>query len=101
MSISKDEIKRIAGLAKLDFRDEAEVEMLRERLESIVDYAQMVQSVDTEGVSPTNQVTGLLNVYREDEVKPYPKEMREKMFSQVPVFRDGYVIVPNTITKLK
>ncbi len=101
MAISEQEIRHIAALAKLDFKDEEDLKFLQGRLESIIDFAKIVQSLDTNSVNPTNQVTGLLNVFRDDVVKPYPEDRLAKMFSQVPNFRDGYVVVPHAIKRLK
>lgn len=38
------------------------------QLSAIFEYVDLLNEVDTEGVEPTSQVTGLENVTREDEV---------------------------------
>ena len=101
MAISKEQIRHIAKLAKLDFRSEEELDFLALRLESILEFAKIVQDVNTDGVEPTNQVTGLVNVFREDIVEDYPEDMRRKMFSQVPNWKNGYVVVPHAIKRFK
>lgn len=63
----KIDIQKIANLGRLDltadekFRFEAE-------LESIIEHMSMLGEVDTSNVSPTFQVTGLVDVTREDQV---------------------------------
>jgi len=62
------QVRHIAKLARLKIED-AEVEKFATELTSILDYVDMLQEVDTEGVEPTAQVTGLHNVFREDAVR--------------------------------
>ena len=69
MSLTKDEVRHIAKLARLNLSDE-EVEKFTKELSSILEYVDQLQEVDTKGVEPTAQVTGLHNSFRSDEVKP-------------------------------
>ena len=48
-----------------------EVERFREELSSILDYVEILNGADTDGLEPTYQVTGLKNVTRADETKDY------------------------------
>ena len=61
------EVKHIAELAKLGLT-EAETELFREQLSEILQYAEVLQSLDTDGISPTASVAGLGTVMRADEV---------------------------------
>jgi len=69
MTLTKDDIRHIARLARLHLSDE-EVERSANELSSILDYVGQLQEVDTKSVEPTAQVTGLSNSFRVDEVKP-------------------------------
>ncbi|MDP3995591.1 MAG: Asp-tRNA(Asn)/Glu-tRNA(Gln) amidotransferase subunit GatC [bacterium] len=66
-SISAEEVKKIATLARLELT-EAEVKQYAGELSAILDYVGQLGEVDTENVATTSQVTGLSNVMREDEV---------------------------------
>lgn len=68
--LSRDDILKLAVLARLDLTDE-EVEEFASELTQILHYVEQLQSVDVAGLEPTNQVTGLVNVTRPDEVKDY------------------------------
>ena len=57
----------LAQLSSLQLSD-SEVENLRTDLENIINYIKQLNEVDTSGVEPTYQVTGLENVWRGDEV---------------------------------
>ena len=68
--LSKEDVLKLAQLSKLELSDD-QIERFRLELEEIVDYVEHLQSVDVEGLKPTNQVTGLTNVTREDEPRAY------------------------------
>jgi len=67
--LTKEEVKHIAKLAQLPL-SEKEVEAFSGQLSETLDYVERLKELKTEGVSPTFQTTGLLNVFRKDEVKP-------------------------------
>ena len=69
MSLTLDEVRHVARLARLRLTD-TEMEEMRQQLSSILDYVGMLQEVDVEGVPPTAQVTDVVNVVRPDEVRP-------------------------------
>ena len=66
--LSPDDVRHIAKLARLNLSD-AEVEKFSKELSSILEYVEKLQEVDTEGVEPTAQVTGLHNSFREDVIQ--------------------------------
>ncbi|HCI03323.1 MAG: Asp-tRNA(Asn)/Glu-tRNA(Gln) amidotransferase subunit GatC [Candidatus Peribacteraceae bacterium] len=68
-SLSSDDVRHIAKLARLNLSDE-EVEKFTKELSSILEYVDQLQEVDTKNVVPTAQVTGLHNSFRADEIKP-------------------------------
>ncbi len=68
MSLTPEQVRHVAKLARLRL-SEAEVEKFSTQLSSILDYVVILNEVDTEGVAPTSQVTGLENVTRKDEVR--------------------------------
>jgi aspartyl-tRNA(Asn)/glutamyl-tRNA(Gln) amidotransferase subunit C len=69
MELSHVEVEHIAELAKLGLTDE-EKETYRKQLSAILDYAQMLQRLDTDAISPTAQVIPLQNVMRPDIITP-------------------------------
>ena len=88
--IDTSEVERIAKLARIGITHEEATAMAGE-LAQIVEFVEQLQQVDIEGVAPTDQVTGLVDVWREDVVKPSME--REKVLSNVPNQRDGYIVV--------
>jgi len=68
--ISKSDVQHLAQLSNLQLT-EGEIEPLQLDLENIVGYFQQLDELDTTGVEPTYQVTGLQNVWRKDVVDTY------------------------------
>ena len=67
--LSLEEVETIVELAKLTLTDE-EKSTFQEQLSAILDYAEMLQQVDTSGVPPMASAIPLNNVMRPDEVRP-------------------------------
>ena len=65
--LSLAEVETIAELAKLKLTD-AEKAVFQEQLSAILDYAEMLQQIDTTGIPPTASAIPLKNVMRADEV---------------------------------
>lgn len=68
--LSREDVLKLAKLAHLELTDE-EVVKYQNELSEILDYVAQLQSVDTTGLEPTYQVTGLENSMRKDEVVDY------------------------------
>jgi aspartyl-tRNA(Asn)/glutamyl-tRNA(Gln) amidotransferase subunit C len=68
--LTRDDVLKLAQLARLDLSDE-EVEAFSHELSDILQYVEQLSAVDVKGLKPTNQVTGLTNVTRGDEIKDY------------------------------
>ena len=67
MKLSKQEVLKIASLARLQL-DEQEIEKYQKNLSAILDYVEQLQAVKTDGIEPTSQVTCLTNVKRTDKI---------------------------------
>ncbi len=68
--LTRDDVLKLAQLARISLSED-EVEEYSEELSAILQYVEMLSSVDVAGLKPTNQVTGLTNVMRDDEVIDY------------------------------
>jgi aspartyl-tRNA(Asn)/glutamyl-tRNA(Gln) amidotransferase subunit C len=79
--LTRDDVLKLARLARLQLTDEEVVEY-SEELSEILQYVEQLSSVDVKGLEPTNQITGLTNVTRPDEVKDYgyqPAELQKNL----------------------
>lgn len=66
--LSLEEVETIAELAKLTLTNEEKF-TFQEQLSAILDYAEMLQQVDTTGIPPMASAIPLSNVMRADEVR--------------------------------
>ncbi len=85
MSVSQDEVKKIAKLARLRLT-EAEAALYGGQLTKIVDSMAELAAVDTSAVAPTASVLGVVNVMRDDEPEPFADA--EALLANAPE-RDG------------
>ena len=65
MSLSADEVRKVADLARLDI-SEAELATIAQQISAIVDYINQLQSVNTDGVEPLAHALDLYNIFRSD-----------------------------------
>lgn len=66
-TITNDDVRHLAQLSGLQMSDD-EVQAIRADIENILNYVQQLNELDTTGVEPTYQVTGLQNVWRDDQI---------------------------------
>jgi len=85
--LSRDDVLKLAALSKLRLSDE-EVDRLRGELSEILNYVEMLNEVDVSGLDPTYQVTGLENVWRQDETKDYGYETGD-LLKNAPAIQDN------------
>jgi aspartyl-tRNA(Asn)/glutamyl-tRNA(Gln) amidotransferase subunit C len=69
MRVSKEDVDKIAKLARLRF-SESEKEAIRAHLDRILTYAEKLNELDTRSVEPTFSIQQPGDVMREDRVKP-------------------------------
>lgn len=94
MKITREDVENVALLSRLEV-EEDKVATITEQLNAILEYAEILNQVNTEGIKPTAHVLPLKNVLREDEVKP--SLSRELALSNAPEQEDGYFKVPKII----
>ncbi len=96
MQLSKQEIQHIAKLARLELTDE-ELKKYGGQLSAVLNYIDQLKEVDVKGVEPTAQVTGLVNVLREDEVENWDKQEIEEALDGAPEREGRFIKVKRVI----
>jgi len=86
MSLSQDEVRHIALLARLGLSDE-DVAKFQVQLSDILDHFEALRQLDTEGVPPTSHPLPLENVMREDDA--LPSLPQEEAVANAPLPDDG------------
>ncbi|MCH7952739.1 MAG: Asp-tRNA(Asn)/Glu-tRNA(Gln) amidotransferase subunit GatC [Chloroflexi bacterium] len=87
MSLTPDEVRHIALLARLGISEE-DVERFSSQLSSILDYFEELKQVDTDGVPPTAYALDLHNVLRADETAPCTDHA--DVLANAPLQENGY-----------
>ena len=93
--LSRDDVLKLARLARISLSDD-EVSEFSEELSAILRYVEQLSEVNVDGLLPTNQVTGLTNVMRQDEVKEYGYAPLE-LLNNVPQTQDNQLKVKRMI----
>lgn len=94
MAISKDEIIHIAKLASLNLTEE-EIEKYSLDLTDILEFAKIVNELNTDDIKETIGINGEYNVFRKDEIKqPMSKE---ELLKNAPSQDEGMFRLPKVI----
>lgn len=94
MTLSSDEVRHVARLARLALGDE-DIERFRIQLSQILDHAARVSEIAAEGLEPTSHPLPIVNVFRDDVVAACLTQ--EEALSTAPEVEDGRFKVPRII----
>lgn len=94
MKISKEDVLKVAELARLEF-GEAELEKFMEQLGDILTYIEKLNELDTDGVEPTSHVLDIATPLREDEVQDWLTP--EEALQNAPEREEDFFVVPQVI----
>lgn len=93
--ISINDVKRLADLSAINVNDQEAADLLVQ-LNEILGFVEQLNEVETSGVEPTYQVTGLKNVMREDEIIDYGLG-RDALLKNAPASQDGQIKVKRVL----
>ncbi|CCI84424.1 glutamyl-tRNA(Gln) amidotransferase subunit C [Lactobacillus pasteurii DSM 23907 = CRBIP 24.76] len=96
ITITEDTIRHVAELSRLEFGDD-EIGKFTQEMDSIINMANQLQEVDTEGVEETVQVVDRDTVFREDKSEHW--QSKEELMKNVPDEANGFIKVPVIIEK--
>jgi aspartyl-tRNA(Asn)/glutamyl-tRNA(Gln) amidotransferase subunit C len=94
VSVSDDDVRHVAALARLRFDDER-VRALAGELNRILEHMDVLQQVDIRGASLDPDATHGLR-FRDDVHNPIPLHREREAFA--PSMRDGFFLVPRLAT---
>lgn len=86
----KIDVKKVANLANLPLSEEEE-KKYSEQLSKILDYIEQLNSVDTQEVHATYNVSGLSNIMSRDEVGDCTIS-QEEAISNAPNKKEGFIV---------
>jgi aspartyl-tRNA(Asn)/glutamyl-tRNA(Gln) amidotransferase subunit C len=91
MSISEEQVRHVAKLARLGLSDE-QVVTLGVELNDILEQVERIRSLDLDGVEPTAHAVAATNAMRPDVVRPGLS--REDALANAPEQQDGAFLIP-------
>jgi aspartyl-tRNA(Asn)/glutamyl-tRNA(Gln) amidotransferase subunit C len=94
MPISRADVQHVARLARLALTDE-ELDRFQSQLSLILDEAEKVKRLPTEGVPPTSHPLPRVNVWRDDVVGPCLP--LDEALSTAPAVEQDRFLVPRII----
>lgn len=93
--ITREDVLKLAQLSKLELSEE-QIERFTKDMAAIVEYVEQLQSVDVSGLDPTDQVTGLVNAWREDKEIDYQAKPKD-LLSNAPEVEENQIKVKRVI----
>ena len=87
MKLTHEQVAHIAELARLSLTDE-EMALYQEQLSAVLEYAERLQALETDAISPTATVLPVHNVMRNDD--PGPSMAQDDVLANAPEAQDGY-----------
>jgi aspartyl-tRNA(Asn)/glutamyl-tRNA(Gln) amidotransferase subunit C len=94
MSVTEDDVRRIARLARIAEPTDR-VAKLTGELNGILDWVEMLNEVDVEGVEPMTTPVSTPLPLRADEVTD--GEIRERVLKNAPKAEEGFFVVPKSV----
>ena len=94
MKISKEEILHIAKLADLNLSEE-EIDKFTANLDDILNFAEVVNNANVEGLTESYGVNENCNVFRKDEIKVF--EDNEALLQNAPEKDRNMFKIPKVI----
>lgn len=98
MSVTKEDVKKIAELARLEF-DDSELENYTSEMNKILGYVDKLNELDTENIEPLSHPIENNNVFREDKLKRSIE--RERSLKNAPESSSEHFKVPKVISQNK
>lgn len=90
-NLTSEDVLKLAQLSKLKLT-ETELKEFTNEVNEILKYVEQLQKVDTSSLKPTNQVNGLTNVMRKDDVIDYGVS-KDDLLKNLPNRQDDYIKV--------
>ncbi len=96
MQLTRDDVKKVAMLARLDF-SESELELFTKQLGNIVVFVEQLGEIATEGVEPLAHPLEIHSILRVD--KQQPGLARSAALSNSPSHDETFFLVPPVMAK--
>ncbi|HFC36160.1 MAG TPA: Asp-tRNA(Asn)/Glu-tRNA(Gln) amidotransferase subunit GatC [Candidatus Moranbacteria bacterium] len=97
MSITKDDIKHIAALARIGLKKD-EIVKYQKELSAVLDYFKMLEKLPTDKIEPIGHITGVDNIFADDRIKSSNEERKHKLIlKNIPQMKNNQVKVRSVL----
>jgi aspartyl-tRNA(Asn)/glutamyl-tRNA(Gln) amidotransferase subunit C len=93
--LSREDVLKLARLSRLQLTDD-EIKKFEAEIGALLEYVEVLQKVDVDGLEPTYQVTGLKDVMRPDEVADYGPDA-QALLKNAPATEAGHFKVKRMV----
>jgi aspartyl-tRNA(Asn)/glutamyl-tRNA(Gln) amidotransferase subunit C len=90
-ALRREDVAKVAALARLTLSED-ELDTFTDQLSQVLEHAKDIEALDLEGVAATAHPFGLMNVVREDVLRP--SLARDEVLAVAPDAEDGRFAVP-------
>ena len=94
MKIDRDALYKVAHLARVEIRPEEEEAILKS-MDSVLNWMNQLNEIDTEGVEPLTHISDEVNAWRNDEASN--TLTRKEALANAPLKNERYIMVPKVI----
>ena len=94
MSLTRADVKKVAGLARIRMTDD-QMDSLLPKMNNIVGFIEQLSEVDTDNVEPLSNVARSTLPLRKDEITD--GECRDKVLANAPESEEGFYGVPKVV----
>jgi len=94
MAVTREDVLHVAVLARLEVSPD-QVEAFQRELDAILAHFEKLNELDTSNVPPTSHALSLVNVFRNDVVRP--SLTQEEALANAPLKAYGHFRVPKVI----
>lgn len=94
MSVTKDDVKKVARLTRIAVPEER-LEHLASELTGIMGWIEQLNEVDVEGVEPMTSVVAATLPMREDVITD--GGIQDQVLANAPRTEDGFFVVPKAV----
>lgn len=96
MKIDNETVDKIAHLARLEFENEAKVEIIKD-MNNMLSFIEKLNELDTQNIEPLIYMSDEVNVLREDDVKH--EITQDEALKNAPKKDSDYFKVPKVLEK--
>ena len=93
--IKTEDVRKIALLARLEINEQEETQFCGQ-LNSILEYFEQLDQLDTDTVAPTTRAIEVSNVLRQDHCEPY--QNRDSLLEEAPEQDGDFFRVPQILS---